>query len=63
MARFQYESAQLAGAVECTNSVSDMTSNHLIVKSPVMLELWGMQNTPVMPSLPSPLWPAVVAPD
>ena len=30
---------------------------------PVMLELWGMQSTPSLPSLPGPLWPGVVAPD
>ena len=30
---------------------------------PVMLELWGMQNTPIFPSLPGPLWTRVVAPD
>ena len=28
-----------------------------------MLELWGMQSTPSLPSLPGPLWPRVVAPD
>ena len=30
---------------------------------PVMLELWGMQNTYSLPSLPGPLWPGEVAPD
>ena len=30
---------------------------------PVRLELWGMQNTPLLPSLPGPLWPGVVALD
>ena len=30
---------------------------------PLMLELWGMQSTPLLPSLPGPLWPGVVAPD
>ena len=30
---------------------------------PVMLELWGMQSTPSLPSLPDPLWPRVVTPD
>ena len=30
---------------------------------PVMLELWGMLNTPSLPLLPRPLWPGVVAPD
>ena len=33
------------------------------VEVPVMLELWGMQSTPSLPSLPGPLWPGVVAPD
>ena len=28
-----------------------------------MLELWGMRITLVLPSLPGPLWPGVVAPD
>ncbi len=28
-----------------------------------MLELWGMQSTPLSPSLPAPLWAEVVAPD
>ena len=30
---------------------------------PVMLELWGMLSTPLLPSLPGPLCPGVVAPD
>ena len=28
-----------------------------------MLELWGMQSTPSLPSLPGLLWPGEVAPD
>ena len=28
-----------------------------------MLELWEMRSTPLLPSLPGPLWPGVVAPD
>ena len=28
-----------------------------------MLELWEMQSTPLLASLPGPLWPEVVAPD
>ena len=28
-----------------------------------MLEPWGMQSTPPLPSLPGPLWLRVVAPD
>ena len=30
---------------------------------PVILELWGMRCTPLLPSLPGPIWPVVVAPD
>ena len=30
---------------------------------PVMLELWQMRSTPLLPLLPDPLWPGVVAPD
>ena len=28
-----------------------------------MLELWELQSTPSLSSLPVPLWPGVVAPD
>ena len=30
---------------------------------PVMLELWEVQSTPLLPSLPGPFWLRVVAPD
>ena len=32
-------------------------------KAPVMLELCGMESTPLLPSFAGPLWPEVVAPD
>ena len=32
-------------------------------KVPVILKLWGMQSSPLLPSLPGPLWSGVVAPD
>ena len=32
-------------------------------KAPVMLELWVMQHSPWLPSLPGPLWPGVIALD
>ena len=28
-----------------------------------MLDVWGMRSTPLLPSLPGPLWFVVVAPD
>ena len=31
--------------------------------APLMLELWRMRCTPLLSSLPDPLWPGVVAPD
>ena len=40
-------------------SVLDMILNNLMVE----MELWGMQSTPLWPSLPGSLWPRVVAPD
>ena len=32
-------------------------------EAPVILELWGMRSTPLLPSLPGPLRFGVVAPD
>ena len=32
-------------------------------KVPVIRELWVLQSTPSLPSLPGQLWPVVVAPD
>ena len=42
-------------------SVLYMTLNNGEV--PVMLEVWGMRSTPLLPLLPGPLWPGVVALD
>ena len=39
-------------------SVLYMTLND----TPVIVELWGTRSTPLLPSLPSPLWPGVIAP-
>ena len=32
-------------------------------EAPVILELWGIQSSPSLQSLPGPLWPGVVALD
>ena len=32
-------------------------------EAPMMLEFWGMQITPLLPSLPGPFWPGVITPD
>ena len=61
--------AQSAGAVEYTDSFSAMRecpvydTKQSVGDVPAMLELWGMRNTPSLPSLSCPLWPGVVAPD
>ena len=60
--------AQWVGVVEYTDclstptSVLDMTQNNLMV---TFQQFWdiGMQRTPLLPSLPGPLRPEVVAPD
>ena len=44
---------------EC--SIYDTKQSHGEV--PVMLELWRLQSTPLLPLLPGPRWPGVVAPD
>ena len=55
------------GAVEYTDCTSNKCPGYDTKQSdgevPAMLELWGMQSTPSLPSLPGPLWPGVVAPD
>ena len=33
------------------------------IEGPVMLEVWGMQGSLLLPSLSGPLWPGMVAPD
>ena len=40
-----------------------MILNSRMVRFQVMLELWGTQSTPSLPSLPGPFWLGVVAPD
>ena len=64
---------QSAGAVEYTNCTSAEGKTHPnechgydTIQSdgevPVMLELWRMQITPSLPSLPDPIWAEMVAP-
>ena len=66
--------AQSSGAVEYTNCTSAVgydppspwvswIGHKLSDGEALVLELWGMLNTPSLPLLPSPLWPRVVAPD
>ena len=58
--------AQSAGAAEYTDCISaecpDNNAKQSNGEAPVMLELWGVRSTPLLPSLPGPLWPRVVAP-
>ena len=44
---------------ECPGYVTKQSDG----KVPLILELWGMRSTPLLPLLPGPLWPGVVAPD
>ena len=66
--------AQFTGTVQYTNWISaegydfpNECPGYDIKRSdgeaPVMLERWGMKNTPSLTSLPGPLWSTVVAPD
>ena len=70
-----FSGRQSAGAVRYTNCSSagggwlrlnecpEYDTKQSDGEVPVMLELWGMQSTSSLPSLPGPLWPGVVAPD
>ena len=62
------------GAVEYTNCIPaeendfpneclGYDTKHSDGEAPVMLKLWGMQNTPLLSLLLGPPWPRVVAPD
>ncbi len=57
--------AQSAGAVEYTdcNECPGYDTKQSDGEVPAVLGLWGMQSTPLLPLLPGPLWPGVVAPD
>ena len=44
---------------ECSGYVTKRSDGEV----PVMLEIWGMRSAPLLPLLPGPLWPGVVAPD
>ena len=44
---------------ECTGYKTQQSND----EDPLMLELWGMQSTPLLPSLSGPLWLWEVAPD
>ena len=76
MSRHKINVAHSARAAEYTDCISagggvktsstnlmDMTLKNLMVRPPVMHELWKMQSMPLLPSLPGPLEPGVVAPD
>ena len=60
---FFYSVAQSAGAVEYTDCFSGYDTKQSNGEVPAMLELWGMRSTPLLPSLPGPLRPGVLAPD
>ena len=55
--------AQSAGAVQYTNKCPGYRIKQSDVEIPAMMALWGMRSTPLLPLLPGPLWPGVVAPD
>ena len=54
--------AQLAVSVQYTDWISGYDSKQSDGEDPVMLDLWGMQNTPLLPLLLGPFWSGVVTP-
>ena len=66
--------AQFAGAAEYTDYISTeredspskcsgYNNKQSDGEAPMILELWGIQSSPLLQSLPDLLWPGVVAPD
>ena len=66
--------AQSAGVAECTdcfsaegydspNECPRYDTKQSDWEPVITLMLWGMRSTHLLPSLPGPLWPGVVAPD
>ena len=58
IARLEYELAYYDSAVHRFNHYTTRTPYG---RAPIMMELWEMHNIPVLPSLPDPLCPRVVA--
>ena len=57
----EYTDCFSAGRVRPPNECPKYDSKQSDGEVPVMQELWGMQGTPTLPSLPGSLWPSVVA--
>ena len=66
--------AQLAGTAKYTDCISteeqyfpnecpENDTQESDDETSVMFEFWGMRSTPLLPSLPGPLYPGVVVPD
>ena len=53
----KYADCFSAVGYETHNECSGYETKQSNGEAPVMLELWGMQNIPLLPSLPGPLWP------
>ena len=60
---FNTPTAPLQKGKSPTQQVSCYDTKQSDGEVPVMLELWGMLSTPLLPSLPGPLWLGLVAPD
>ena len=53
----------LCRGVKTPNECPEYDTKESDGEVPAMLELWGIWSTLLLPSLPGPLWPRVVAPD
>ena len=59
----EYTELHLCGGVRFPQRVSSNDSKQSDGEVAVMLELWGMRSTPLLPLLPGPPLTGVVAPD
>ena len=58
-----YTDCIFAEGLESPNKCPGYDTKQSDGEVPVIQELWRMPSTPLLPSLPGPLWPGVVAPD
>ena len=60
---FEYTDCFSAEGGKTPNKCPGYDINPSDGEAPVILELWGLWNTPLLPLLLGPLWPRVVAPE
>ena len=59
----EYTNCSFAEGLDSPNECPRYDTNQSDDEAPIMLNLWEVQSAPSLPSLPGPLWLAVVVPE